>query len=154
MKSTYKRVGDVLSMVRRFHNQLAEFYTRLYETSDKERVRMLLDYMSRHEKNFEQAIEEYNEQTSHKLLNTWIQYTPDRGVLSIPEVKDFEKDATLDDVIEIAMELDDRLVHFYSEAARLVDSYELKDLFNKLKEQEEEEKSEIKKNATSIKNYI
>jgi hypothetical protein len=140
-------------MVQDFHEQLAEFYGRLSESSDKERVRMLLEYMSRHEKNFKHAMVEYDEEAANRLLNTWIQYAPDLGVLSVPEAEKLENHMTVDDVVDIAMELDDRLVQFYSEATRLVDSTELKDLFGKLKQQEEADKAEIKKNASYIKDY-
>jgi len=153
MKSTYKRVDDLLGMVHRFHKQLAVFYAQLSENSDRERVQMLLQYMSRHERNFAQAMAEYDKETADKLLDTWIQYAPDRDVLSIPQAKDLDKNMTVDDVVKIAMELDEHLARFYSEAARSVDFSELKDFFCKLQEQEQADKAELARNAEMIKHY-
>lgn len=151
MRPTYKKVTDVLELVRRFHKQLADFYAGLSETSDKERVQMLLDYMSRHERNFEQAFAEYSNEVGRKLLDTWIQYIPDPDMLSVPEMKDLDGNMTVDDVADILMVLDDRLVRFYSEAARRAESVELKEFFGRLKKYEEAEKSKIAENAVNIK---
>ena len=46
----YETVRDILDRVRNFHDQVGEYYHRLYSIADKERVRILLDYLSRHEK--------------------------------------------------------------------------------------------------------
>jgi rubrerythrin len=154
MESTYKRARDVLNMIRRFHQQLAEFYAQLSAISEKQRVRMLLGYMSRHEKNFERALAEYDQETASKVLDAWIQYAPDGRILSIPEAKDLHSDMSVDDVVDIAMELDDHLIKFYSEAVRCVDFSVLKEFFGKLKEQEQAEEAELARSAEDIKHYI
>ena len=151
MTSTYKQVRDVLNAVNNFHKQLSDFYAKLMENSDKERVRMLLDYMSRHEENFKKATAEYNQQATEKLLDTWIQYSPDLGELSLPEPEEIDKDMTVDDVVDIAMKMDENLVEFYSKAAQMVDVQEAKLLFNKMQEQEKAEEAELRKNAQQIK---
>ena len=153
MKSTYKQARDIFDMIRRFHKQLAVFYEQLSEKSEKERVRMLLTYMSRHEKNFERALGEYDHETASKVLDTWIQFAPDSRILSIPEVKDLHSDMSVDDVVDIAMELDDHLIKFYSEAERCVDFNLPKEFFGKLKEQEQAEEAELAKTAEGIKHY-
>jgi rubrerythrin len=154
MRSTYKTARDILNMIRRFHQQLSEFYEQLSEISEKKRVRMLLEYMSRHEKNFEQALAEYDHENASKVLDAWIQYAPDSDILSIPKAKNLHSDISVDDVVDIAMELDDHLIKFYSEAERCVDFSVLKDFFGRLKEQEQADEAELVRSAEDIKHYI
>jgi rubrerythrin len=154
MRSTYKTARDILNMIRRFHHQLSEFYEQLSEISEKKRVRMLLEYMSRHEKNFEQALAEYDHETASRVLDAWIQYAPDGDILSIPEAKKLHSDMSVDDVVGIAMELDNHLIKFYSEAERCVDFNILKDFFGRLKEQEQADEAELVRSAEDIKHYI
>jgi rubrerythrin len=151
MGPTYQQVKDILNTVRGFYKQLTEFYAGLSETSDKEKVQILLKYMSHHERKFEHAFAQYSDETGRKLLETWIQYPPDPNVLYVPKAKELDRSMTVDDVADIAKELDDRLERFYSEAARLVESVELKDFFETLKEFEEAEKANVAENAVYIK---
>ena len=43
---------DILEYVKKFHEKLSDFYEDLGNQTDKERLKILLDYMSRHQKNF------------------------------------------------------------------------------------------------------
>ncbi len=151
MKQTYKQAKDLLDVVRDYHKHLGEFYSKLSDISDDERVQMLLDYLSRYTENIEKGFAEYTEALDPKLLETWIQYVPDPDLLSVPEAEKLDADMSVDDVANIAIELDDHLVRFYSEAAERVDYDTLTDLFDRLKEYEEAEKSKITENAVRIK---
>jgi hypothetical protein len=151
MKSTYKQVKDLLDVVREYHKQLKQFYTSLSDKTDDKRVQMLLDYMSRYTSNLEEGFAKYTDEVEPKLLDTWIQYVPDPELLSLPDVNNLDINMTVDDVANIAIELDDRLVSFYSEAAERVDYDSLTDVFDRLKEHEQAEKSKITENAVRIK---
>jgi len=50
---THKQTCDIIKCVRSFHNQMRIFYERLHERDEKQKVKMLLDYLSRHEKHRE-----------------------------------------------------------------------------------------------------
>ena len=66
---TYITVRDVLEKARRFHQQLEAFYNRLSGESDRERLRLLLDYMCRHEEHFMLGLEQFDDQGRDRLLN-------------------------------------------------------------------------------------
>lgn len=46
----FEQVKDVLDYGIHLHNQLTELYDSLNQQNDQARVKMLLDYLSRHEK--------------------------------------------------------------------------------------------------------
>ncbi len=150
MTTTYIRVKDLLEFIQNFHKQLSDYFSELSEEADKKRVKVLLSYMSRHEKNFEKATAEYNEKTKQRLMDTWMQYAPDYGMLDIEQVKRIDSDMSVDDVVDTALKLDEQLVKFYEKAERLVDYKVVKNLFAKLKVQEEADKAETVKVAQSI----
>jgi rubrerythrin len=149
--TAYGQVRDVLNTAVRFHRRLEEFYGQLAKQEDRERVRMLLDYMSRHEQGFERMLADYGKGKARSLLDTWMQFEPDDRALKVPEPRTLRPDMSVDEVMEVALGLDDELVRFYSQAIDLTQDSEIRDLFEGLAQQAEDEKSRIKLNATMIK---
>ncbi len=154
MTSTYKQAGELLDAVRGFHRELADFYRQLSDRAAKDRVRVLLDYMSRHEENFEAALADYDDQSARALLKTFMQFAPDPAILAIPDVEHIDSGMTVDDVIDLAMNLDERLVRFYSEAADLSQVEDLRVLFGKLKQRENARKAALSQIAADIKQQM
>ena len=64
----YKKTRDILDRARTFHNNISERYRTLSVAAEKEKVKMLLDYLSRHEKNLAKSLEEYEEDASREIL--------------------------------------------------------------------------------------
>ncbi len=149
--STYITVADVLEKARRFHQQLEEFYERLSRESDRERLRLLLDYMRRHEDHFTEGLKQYADQGQERLLETWLQYGPDEKPLELPPVRELADGMSLDDIQEAALQFDDTLAAFYDDAASLVQSDEVRHLFRDLAEQHEADKATIRKNVEAVK---
>jgi len=145
--STYMRVRDVLEAARRFHRQLKVFFGRLADRSDKERVRILLDYMSRHERNFEEGLNEYEAQGSGRLLDTWMQYGPDEDRLEVPSFDDLTADGAIDQVEKAALRFDDALAAFYADAAGRAQNEKVRQLFARLAEQHESDKADVRKTS-------
>ncbi len=52
---------DVIEQARDFHLQLRDFYSRLKEKAQKERLKLLLDYMSAHELQLEENLEAFED---------------------------------------------------------------------------------------------
>lgn len=147
---TYTKVRDVLEKAREFHQQLTEFYDRLSDRAERDRVEMLLDYMSRHEEGFEEAFDDYTDEGAEKLLETWMQYGPEEDTLDVPDPGELDADMDVDDVVATALDLDDALVRFYEEVAERAKSSDVRDLFRKLREQQESEKAKLKRAAHQI----
>ena len=45
----FSQVKDILNRATAFHKMLVEFYSNIQDISQKESVKILVDYMSRHE---------------------------------------------------------------------------------------------------------
>jgi bacterioferritin (cytochrome b1) len=150
---SYKPTRNVLEYAARFHRQLAERYRQLSQTAgqtaDRKRLAMLLDYLQRHEKHFESALQRYAHQTRIRIRETWYQYIPESAVLRTDDIE-LRDDMSLDEVVEAALALDQRLVSFYRIMATQGGSREVRDIFSGLATQEEEEKAKIKQTAWDI----
>lgn len=154
MTATYGQVREILTAAVEFHRRLEDFYAKLSEQEDRDeqRVRMLLEYMSRHEKAFERMLAGYETPEARKLLDTWMQYEPDDRALHIPQPESLRPDMSVDEVVEIALGLDDQLARFYAQAATMARYPQVRDLFDGLARQAEDEKEKTRVNASLIKN--
>lgn len=147
MTATYGQAKDVLAAAVDFHRDLKRFYNRLAEKADRERVKMVLDYMGRHEKDFESALAEMGSDSQDRLLETWMQYAPDDRGLEVPRAQEMGDEMMVDDVVEVALEMDEKLANFYAQAAKLAKMPEVKHLFGKLAEQQEDKRRKSNINA-------
>ena len=120
------------------------------DESRKARVKLLLDYMSRHEEHLSTSLKSFEDNASAKLLDTWFQYAPDEAMLEDLTCFECHPDMNIDDLIRLAMRLDGALVRFYSRIAEQAQSTEVRDLFTGLVELEEQEQVRMQKNALDI----
>jgi rubrerythrin len=149
----FETTKDVLDHVREFHQQLSEFYRDLIDKTDKERVRMLLDYLSRHEKHLEESMARYEAEVSERILKTWFQYPPPKEILGICKTLavDEVEDLSVDGVIKLALELDDCLIDLYKEMIRGSESEEVREVFQSLLDMEKQEELELVRDSLELK---
>ena len=147
----YKRTKDLLDRARLFHKRLGELYKRLETVSKQEQVKMLLDYMSRHEKHLTESLSKYEEEASRRVMDYWYKYTPNNKSCENLENIELRPDMTIDDVISLAMRMDECLVELYRSVAENAESEEVKEIFNSLLEMEKQEKVELLRNALDLK---
>ena len=73
----FEQVKNVLQDVRAFHGRASEFFAGLSDLAEQERVKMLLDYMSLHERELGEKLGAYEQQASEGLLETWMDFRQD-----------------------------------------------------------------------------
>lgn len=145
----FETTKDVLDHAREFHIQLSDFYSLLSRKSEKQRIKLLLDYMSQHEKYLEETLARYEEEVSGKLLNTWFQYPPPKEILDTCRKVSISKtdDLTVDDVIEMAVKLDQCLIDLYKEMIKNSETDEMREVFSNLMEMEKRQELELVRDA-------
>ncbi|MZR63907.1 hypothetical protein [Alcanivorax sp. DP30] len=65
-------VYDVMELTRKVHHKLAEDLDNCYTVEGRERVRMLLAYLSEHESKLEAVIKQAEQDAVKAILNTWL----------------------------------------------------------------------------------
>jgi rubrerythrin len=146
---TIKTIKDILNYAREFHTQLREFYSLLSSRSEKQRIKLLLDYMSQHEKYLEETLSRYIEKVSEQVLNNWFQYPPPQEIITNYDKKNIEKNEnlTVDDVIEMAVKLDQLLLDLYNEIIKHSETDEMREVFTNLMEMEKRQELELVRDA-------
>jgi hypothetical protein len=147
---TFETTRDIIDLARRFHNEVSAFYERLGNQASKGRVRLLLQYMSRHEKHLEECLAEYELDASQRILETWFQYTPATTPVEHLQTIQLEPEMSIDDVVDLALRLDEYLVDLYREVANQADSREVAEVFGNLLNLEQQEEIAVTRNALSI----
>ncbi|MBN1543629.1 hypothetical protein JW992_15915 [candidate division KSB1 bacterium] len=136
----FQTTRDVLDFARCFHHRLADYYQKLSDSSNEERMRMLLDYMAYHENGIEAILARYKEDASHKVLDSWFQFTEEES-FSLPcEEEKIQPHLSVDRVIEHALEIDDCLIRLYRMLVECSRCDSVRDLFANLLEMVEQEK--------------
>ena len=147
---TFPQVRDVLDYVRAFHQRLSDFYHQLSDEAEKPRVKMLLDYMSMHEKHLQEDLATYEESAPRKVMDTWCQGTPDRSILEAYEGIPFKPDMSLYEVVSLAFKVDDSLIEFFRGMVGCTACQEVREVFTNLLEAEEQEKHKLTKNVGEL----
>lgn len=143
----FEQVKDVLDYGIQIHTRLRDVYDRLQQQSEQTRVKMVLEYLSRHERNREYAMQRFEEDARKNLLNVWLQYAPSSNIEQLLSQCDTGADMSVDDVIKLAMCFDDALIALYQETAREIDEPRVQDVFLNLAEMEIREKQRFIRDA-------
>jgi rubrerythrin len=145
----FETTKDVLDHAREFHTQLSDFYTLLSRLSEKQRVKLLLDYMSEHEKYLEETLTRYEEEVSKKILNTLFQYPPPKELLETCREVSINRtdELSVDDVIEIAVKLNQCLIDLYKEMIKNSETDLIREVFTNLMEMEKRQELELVRDA-------
>ncbi|MEN8254254.1 MAG: hypothetical protein ABFR33_02180 [Verrucomicrobiota bacterium] len=146
----FDQTKDVLEHAREFHRKLSVFYGGLKESTSKERVRTLLDYMSRHEKYLDDCLAQYEEQVSDNVLDTYFKYESESNGLAAIDTFEIKPDMDVDDVVAAARHFDDYLIAFYREMAQRALSEKVREIFENLLEMEKHEQIELSKQTLGI----
>ena len=123
------------------------FYERLHESDEKQKVKLLLDYLSRHEKHREETLTKYEKVASRKVMDTWFKYIPDNipdGYIDNIEIK---SPISVDDIMHIALQLNNCLIELYKGLIRETEVNDVRTLFTSLLERIKKDEKNLAKNV-------
>jgi rubrerythrin len=139
----FEQTKDVIDHVEDFHHQAGRLYAELRQRASNQRVRMLLDYLARHQESLARKICEFKQDSSKVVLNSWFKYTHDEDILKPLQAVDRQSDLDFEAALDLAVRLDEQLLELYQEMAERARSSEVKDIFNNLLLREMEEKQKL-----------
>lgn len=142
----FRQTRDVLHHAERLHLEICYLYHQLAEQSEKQRLKLMLEYMSQREQELAKALEAFTEETSQNILDTWFQFADDEDRLNWPDCK-LPTDVSTDNVVAVALELAECFIKLYRDIATHADSEDVRTVFQSLLESEELEKHKLVRNA-------
>jgi rubrerythrin len=146
-----EQTRDILEHAQQFHRQVSEFYDQLSCQSEKERIKMLLDYMSRHEQNMAQTLAAFEHSAPRHLLNACFKVgLKFRPCCDVVKDLDISSDMSVDEVIQMGLEFDDCLIAVYRDRAENAPDEQVRGVFQNLVELAQKEKRQLARNAVRV----
>ena len=150
MPSCCKQVREFVDFGKHLHGKIKELYEDLNEHAQLERVKLLLDFLSRHEQHMEESLARFEKESRHGILEAWLEYSPGLDVDKVMDRFRLRENPSSDEIIQIAMDFDDALVSLYREVAEKANNSKVKALFNNLLQLEESEKIQVARAAMTL----
>ena len=126
-----------------FHGKLVDFYSKIESKSEKTSVKILVNYMARHENILKEQLSQISAEQQKQLTEEWLKYEPEFVSEQCFEDLKIDKDSGVDDIVDAALGLNQCLINFYHQVAEIAPTEELKILFSKLEVMEIAEKKKL-----------
>lgn len=142
---------DVMDWTRALHGSLAEGLERSAGNSKRERVKMLLDYLSEHERRLQRIVELSEEDASVKALNTWCYDYFENAPVSLRriELEDLS-DREPDEIIATVIDMHEMVIDLYQYLKGRAETATSRELVEGLLDMEEHEAMLIARDARAM----
>ena len=135
----YMQVKNMLDHIRDFHGQLAEYYSQVSNSAGQERIKLLLDHMSKHEKDLQDGLRAYQEAAPRGAMDTYVDCEYCNEILVTCKQTPIAPQTSIAGVTKVAMDVDNCLMRFFREAAQQAETETVRGIFRNLVEMEEAE---------------
>jgi hypothetical protein len=150
---SFKTVRDVLQLSQDIHKNAAILYEQLRDQTQRERIDMLLKFLSGHEEELAQTLAKVQQDVSERILDEWHQ----TELTSIADVldgcKECHPDISVQELVNLALKVDDSLISLYRHMSSEASTDEARQLFNNLVVLEENEKMKTARAALSMNDW-
>jgi regulator of replication initiation timing len=140
----FEQVRDLLKYIEKFHHRLGEYYQNMEESlPDREKLRLLYEYLSEHELRMERNLAAFEQEASAAILDTWFKYTPKRELGGLFAQLTMHPCMSVDEVINSVLQLDEHLLDLYHEIHEMTRSKEVKEVFANLYETGKQDRHQL-----------
>lgn len=150
---SFKTVRDVLVLSQDIHSSASNLYEQLREQTQRERVDMLLKFLSKHEEELAQILAKVTADVSDKILDEWHQTELTSVAQILDGCKECHPDISVDELVNMALRVDDSLISLYKHMASESSTDDARQLFNNLVLLEENEKMKTARAALSTNDW-
>lgn len=147
----FKQVKDILTLLQNLHKEIIMYYDHLESKTDKQLVRQLLDHLRKNKDEFRAVIERYEDQGYPPVLETWVQFTPEKSVEKEVEKFHFDDEMSIEEVTKVAVHFDNWLEDILRHLIEKTNSKEARVVFSSLLEVLEREKLHLSTNNALMK---
>ncbi len=150
----FRQVREILEWNQTIHEQLAQRYAELAQQSSDERVTLMLRYLADHETALQNAVQAYETDAADALLETWFDQAPALELpASLAELKINLQQASVMDIVKIAINTHEFLMAIYRELHDLSDVATAREVFANLLELEQHEAMRTVRDAQRLEDY-
>lgn len=141
---------DILEHSKKFHQIIADYYRKLNLSEDKERVKLLLNYLEERETQIEKTISEIENSASSSVLNSWFTHSQCKSKLEVLSTLVYEEKVSVNELIDLFVYIDNCLIDLYTTLVDNAENVDVQDFFKSLSKLEENHKIKSLKNASQF----
>ncbi len=138
-------VADVLRHAEAFEKMLTDYYHDISERTTREGVRLLSDYMARHQARIAEFLDKLPSPRVRRICSTPLRYEPHAADCRCFEGMELPANATAAQVLDTAITFDECLIKLYRQVVTQDVGEEIKELFEGLIRVEELDEVELQK---------
>lgn len=105
-----QQLSELLDYVATCRLEMAQLYSRLYSQADSSRVKLMLEYFKQHECQTAEKLENYIDEAPKKILDTWYKDIVFEDFIALCLKKTMPANMNEDDILELHLELDNKLI--------------------------------------------
>lgn len=153
---SYDSVADLLQILMKFHQQLADMYGRLQAMVDNKYAKLLAEEMQRRELRLVETLSSYEETAPERILDTMLQksYPEDPNDFLTEMESQLKPEMTAglspDDIYDLGSRADAHIEELLSVLKDSSNVPEVRDVFRDLREGEEKERIALSKAYNSL----
>ena len=130
----FDSVEDILEHARSFHRNLGTAFDRLEHNTGSEKLRLMLDYLAKHESSLARSLKEFQKGSSETRLHQYFVHGPPAELMRELSEIDVAAQDSVEDIQEKLLKLDNALIEIYSQLAEKARTPEIADIFQALHE--------------------
>ncbi|ACJ27595.1 Conserved hypothetical protein [Shewanella piezotolerans WP3] len=105
-----QQLSELIDYVATCRIEMAQLYSRLHTQADSSRVKLMLEYFQHHQRQTAEKLENYIDEAPKKILDTWYKDIVFEDFVSRCQKQTLPANMTEDDVLELHLELDNKLI--------------------------------------------
>jgi hypothetical protein len=144
----YKTVKDILDWTAELHRQLGLLAEKVAEDPERDRLKLVVDYLADHEARLKQAMLDFEKDIPEGLLSTWFDRAPDFPMPDlVQDAHDLAHAVNIEQAVSLVVEFHDQIVTIYNNLAEQTNNERIRELFESLAALEEHDKLRLVRNA-------
>jgi hypothetical protein len=116
-RASQRRLIDLLREASGVHEKLSGFYSRMTDRVRRPKARLLLEYLSEHERYIQTCIREFEQNSDNAALQAWFKYTPTIAVEDWMDDVSIHPDMSEEEIATIVAQMDDALLRAFEEVS-------------------------------------
>ncbi|WP_444932091.1 hypothetical protein ACJJIF_10095 [Microbulbifer sp. SSSA002] len=147
---TFKQAFEVIQDAERFHLEMATAYETLLEKSEDYRTQLLLKHMLEHEQRMAKNLQNYSDVAQNKVMKTWLQYTHEESANDFVRRLKLSDPPTIREINNMGREVDRYFSELYQAVYGAIESMEVKEVFEDLKQIQDKERITLSMATNSL----
>ncbi len=136
----FEQVRDVLEYGKLLHQEIKALAEKMENVEQSARLKLLLEYLRRHEDELSRGLERFSEQTRQRILDIWLPYPPDPKILEKLRAVTIHPNMSVEEVAQIVLKFEDALIELYRESLNEIDDPEVQEVLANLIQLEDAER--------------